>query len=528
MNLPDQRDRYIECLKDLRGTDPRVDKRVIENAKGNSLREACQCILDSSGFDAWRNDPRSGLFWVSGSPGKGKTMLLCGIIDMLDEEAAGNPPSSFFFCQSNDSELNSATAVLRGLIYLLAVNRPPLLRHLQKRYDLAGGKLFDKRDTFFALADIFKSMLLHPTATATSTTAPLYIVVDALDECQTDLDKLLSLIRQTSETKPTCVKWIVSSRNRLTVEEGLRLAQLKTELNLDRNEASVSAAVNTFIEHQVSQLARSKKYDAQLRDTVRDYLRDNADDTFLWVSLVCQSLEKIGARKTLGKLCDFPAGLQSFYRKMLDEMFGLPDEDDENSCKAILAVMLVAYRPITLAELPTLADLEEGYCDRPEWLEDLIRTCCPFLIVRSGTIRFVHKSAKDYLDANAAAEIFPSQPVAKHHEIFSRSLQALMDTLAPDICEQRDRGLLVDEIQIETDPLRAVRYSCVHWVDHLVEATGTGNRPQHLRDLKPGGLLDKFLRRSFLYWLEALSLIRRISDGVIAVTRLETALEVSS
>ncbi|KXX73738.1 Vegetative incompatibility protein HET-E-1 [Madurella mycetomatis] len=516
----DQGDGYIECLKDLRGTDPRVDKRVIENAKGNPLREACQCILGSSGFDAWRDDPRSGLFWVSGSPGKGKTMLLCGIINMLEEEAAGNPPS-FFFCQSNDSELNSATAVLRGLIYLLAVNRPPLLGHLQKRYNLAGGKLFDKRDTFFALADIFKSMLLHPTAT--STTTPLYIVVDALDECQTDLDKLLSLIRQTSETKPTCVKWIVSSRNQLAVEEGLRLAQLKTELNLDRNEASVSAAVYTFIEHQVSQLARLKKYDAQLQDTVRDYLRDNADDTFLWVSLVCQSLEKIGARKTLSKLCDFPAGLQSFYQKMLDQMLGSSDEDDVNSCKAILAVMLVAYRPITLTELPTLADLANEYSDRTEWLEELIRICCPFLIVRHGTIHFVHKSAKDYLDANAAAEIFPSQPAAKHHEIFSRSLQVLMGTLVLDICNQRDRGLCVDEIQTETDPLKAVRYSCVHWVDHLVEATR--NRLQHLQDLKPGGLLDRFLRWYFLYWLEALSLIQRISDGVIAVTRLEAALE---
>ena len=76
-------------------------------------------------------------------------MLLCGIINKLEETAAASASGassscllSYFFCQATDSRINSATAVLRGLIYLLADQQPPLLKHVRKKYDDAGKELF--------------------------------------------------------------------------------------------------------------------------------------------------------------------------------------------------------------------------------------------------------------------------------------------------------------------------------------------------------------------------------------------------
>jgi hypothetical protein len=48
----------------------------------------------------------------------GKTMLLCGIVNEL-KSTAKSDFLSYFFCQATDSRINNATAVLRGLIYLL-------------------------------------------------------------------------------------------------------------------------------------------------------------------------------------------------------------------------------------------------------------------------------------------------------------------------------------------------------------------------------------------------------------------------
>lgn len=72
-------------------------------------------ILSGLGFQRWRSDGGSRLLWIKGDPGKGKTMLLCGIIDEPRKSICSTELLSFFFCQATDSHINSATAVLRGM-----------------------------------------------------------------------------------------------------------------------------------------------------------------------------------------------------------------------------------------------------------------------------------------------------------------------------------------------------------------------------------------------------------------------------
>jgi hypothetical protein len=73
----------------------------------------------------------------------------------------------------------------------------------------------------------------------------------------------------------------------------LERAGNKVRLSLELNVESVSTAVGIYIRHKVRQLAQQKKYDEKTRNAVLDYLFSNANDTFLWVALVCQNLKKI-------------------------------------------------------------------------------------------------------------------------------------------------------------------------------------------------------------------------------------------
>ena len=68
--------------------------------------------------------PAQPLLWVEGDPGKGKTMLLCGIVNELKKSIAERDALSYFFSQATDSKLNNATTVLRGLVYLLVDQQP--------------------------------------------------------------------------------------------------------------------------------------------------------------------------------------------------------------------------------------------------------------------------------------------------------------------------------------------------------------------------------------------------------------------
>jgi hypothetical protein len=505
-----------KCLADLCSTDPRHDKTRIEETKGGLLKNSYRWILENPEFQYWRDDPQSRLLWVKADPGKGKTMLLCGVIDELQKSMAQTGLLSYFFCQATDSRTNSATAVLRGLLYLLVDQQPSLISHVRKKYDHAGKALFEDANAWVALSGLFTNILQDPRVNST------YLIIDALDECVTDLPKLLDFIAQKSAISSR-VKWIVSSRNWPDIEERLERAGHKVKLSLELNAESVSTAVSIFIEQKVSQLAEEKRYDVKTRDAVLEHLASNANDTFLWVSLVCRSLETTSKRNVLKKLESFPPGLDSLYERMMQQ---ISRSDDAELCKQMLASIALVYRPITLEELAALVEQLEDIADDPESIREIISLCGSFLTLREGTIYFVHKSARDFLFTKAFNEIFPSGRELVHYAIFSRSLQIMSRTLRRDMYSVRALGYPIERVkQPDPDPLAASRYSCIYWIDHLCD-WDRGSSANHGIDLQDGGAVDTFIRKKYLYWLEALSLCRSMSNGVVSIAKLEALIQV--
>lgn len=508
------------CIKDLRTTDPREDKKRIEHTKGGLLRDSNQWIFEHADFYNWRNNEQGRVLWIKGDPGKGKTMLLCGIIDEMSaltrlEDKSATTLLSFFFCQATDSRINNAAAVLRGLIYLLINQQPSLLSHVRKKYDHAGKALFEDANAWVALSEIFTRILQDPGLNST------YLIIDALDECIADLPKLLEFIVQRSAISPR-IKWVISSRNWPDIEERLERAGQKMTLCLELNPKSISAAVSTYIEHKTSQLADQKNYDARTREAVIQHLVSNANDTFLWVALVCENLKNVPRWKTLTKLNEFPPGLDSLYRRIVSQIY---NSDDADLCKQILAITSTVYRPITLTQISYLVQTLEDMADDHESLAAIIGLCGSLLTLRDSTIYFVHQSAKDFLLKEASDNIFPSGVRDVHYTIFSRSLQVMYGTLQRDVYSLSAPAISIDQVkQPNPDPLAAAQYSCLYWGDHLIDCDVGGNT---INDLKDGGSVYKFLRTSYLYWLEALSLMKSLSDGIVMIMKLENWLQVS-
>jgi hypothetical protein len=270
-------------------------------------------------------------------------------------------------------------------------------------------------------------------------------------------------------------------------------------------------------------LAQRKKYDKKMRDAVQYYLSSNANDTFLWVALVCQNLEGFQRWETLTKLNTFPSGLDSIYKRMMEQIC---NSDNADLCKQILASTTIVYQPITLKVLSSLIEMLEDMSDDLESLGQIIGLCGSFLTIREGTIYFVHQSAKDYLLTEASGKIFPSGKEEAHYIAFSRSLHVMSRTLRRDIYRLCTLGFPIERVQSpDPDPLVASRYSCIYWVDHLCD-WNPNSGANHRVDLQDGGMVDMFVRKKYLYWLEALSLCRSMSDGVISMTKLEALLQV--
>ena len=516
--LLDEVQRRELCIRDLYLTNPDDDKKRIENTKGGLLEASYHWILENSDFQQWRTDQQCRLLWIKGDPGKGKTMLLCGVIDELEASIAERDRLSYFFCQASDARINNATAVLRGLIYLLLKQHPSLALHFQTEYDRSGKALFEDANAWVALSKMFVALL---SSLESGTT---YLLIDALDECVVDLDNLLAFIALTSSVSPHA-KWIVSSRNWPSIEERLEKIRDKIALSLELNAQSVSAAVGTFIEHKVLKLAALKKYNEKTRAGVSEYLFRNADNTFLWVALVCQYLGKTPRWNTLAQLVRFPPGLDSLYERMLEQVC---TSDHTNLCRQVLATVALVYRPVTMEELTSLVEDIEDLSDDPASVREIISLCGSFLTVREHTVHLVHLSAKDFLFAAGFDKVFPFGKEKIHYNIFCRSLQILSATLKRDIYNLRAPGYPTEDIeQPRPDPLATVSYSCLYWINHLSAWNFVPLEDVSSNVANGGAIIDNFLQTKYLYWLEALSLCRGLSEGVTSMAILEDLVRVS-
>jgi hypothetical protein len=133
---------------------------------------------------------------------------------------------------------------------------------------------------------------------------------------------------------------------------------------------------------------------------------------------------------------------------MMEQMRALNDSEDLEICKRILVSITLAYQPIHLEELVTIAGLPEEFSDDQESLEELVGLCGSFLIIRKRTIYFIHQSAKDYFSTDAKLEIFPHGRGEGHSVIVSRSLQGMSNTLKRDIYDLRNPGYLMSKLTL--------------------------------------------------------------------------------
>lgn len=494
--------------------DPRDEKIRIEKTKGGLLQESFFWVLDHPTFKQWYCNEQTRLLWIRGDAGKGKTMLMIGITDELtrrisnQSERDGVPIFAYFLCQSTDSRLNNSSSILRGLIYLLGVQRPSLLRHLRHKHEHAGRRLFESPDSFYSLSGIFTSMI------GDTNLSNVFLSIDAIDECESGLPQLLGLITQTAATQSK-VKWVVSSRNRDDIERHLGVCDSKLTLRLELNSGEIAHSINNFIDTRVTQLLPLQSY-PEVQCKIKEQIREKSDGTFLWAALVVDELRKTNfAADALEVLEEKPAGLVPLFGQMMDNFRKLPPRNLQR-CMEVLSVAALCRRPLHLLELRVLANLQD--LKRVEELDRLVSMCGSFLTVVSNTVYFIHQSARDYLEAEQGNVVFAAGHEQIHRQIYFRSLKAMSDTLRQDICDLRDPGPVTESSQFDWRALMPIKYSCLNWFYHLCH-DDDANLVNDF-EFSDGGALFSFFTTHLLHWFEALGLMKKITVGIQIIQEL--------
>ncbi|KAJ6600354.1 hypothetical protein DFH09DRAFT_1128093 [Mycena vulgaris] len=177
-----------------------------------------QWLLDLAEFRDWIYAPNS-LLWLEGISGSGKTILSSTIISTLRGRAG---PLAFFYFDTNNSGQSTVTQLLCSLITQLSAQVPSPDQKLNELWiSYARGQHLPSDSELIAEALI---PILGEFAD------PVYIVLDALDECS-ERDKLLSVIGKIIDADLPNFHLLLTSRPE--VPRGSRFVELAVSISLE-------------------------------------------------------------------------------------------------------------------------------------------------------------------------------------------------------------------------------------------------------------------------------------------------------
>ena len=401
--IPDDRNAQPEqLLKFLRALKVMNAKDVlsgIKRQKGERVLNTCGWILKREELSAWGAAADPQLFFITGSPGIGKTMMSTFLINELQKkvERAPGKALAYFFCDDKDQGRKTPISLLRSLIWQILLQRNELFDKIKSDFEAQGDTIAESSSTLWR---ILEGMLRDERA------GEVFILIDALDECDRSMrNELLVCIRELFQSSSTAqagkFKFLVTSRPEDDIVEELN--DVGTRLSM--NSTSVNNDLSNYIDSEVDRLAKRKKYTPRVKERVAAVLKKEANGTFLWVSLMIADLDKEPHMSNVeSKLKRLPKGLNETYSRILNENIS---EEMREDVQFLLHSMVAAQRPLKKKEIASaFAVWKDGCVLTSEDLDEYMDICLAcssiiYLDVRNDdnytTINFCHQSVKDFL-----------------------------------------------------------------------------------------------------------------------------------
>ncbi|KAJ5901856.1 G-protein beta WD- 40 repeats containing protein [Penicillium taxi] len=499
-------------LHNLRCPDSLAVKNRLKETKDKLVLQSFQWMLHNPEYLNWRDGKDVCLLWIKGGAGKGKTMMSIGLIEELSRTRDESTVVAYSFCQNADNALNTLESIIKGLILQLISRQPGLKESLRSRWDTSHNRFTEDMNSWINLWNVLMDMLDRCNC------SKIFLIVDALDECQDNgmADFFKRLVRNGLDRQAK-IKWLLTSRPLDNAERALFVSDEKVQVSLDLNSKYVSQAVEAYISHKVDELSHLYRYKKPLRTELEAELSLKAEGTFLWVSLVCKTLESVSQDEVLTTLRNLPPGLHPFYDRILTQLReGEPD--DVSRCMRLLKAMMLAYRPLKIEEIQSVT----GLTNEEDAIQMLVGRCASLIRMQEQNIEFVHQSARDYLTTKNAQSILDSYEYLGHNDIVQGCLSFLSGSLKMNLVDLPRPDSTKESFDLQDDKEKKSQLSCLDyaatfWVQHLQHVE---SRTVAHSGFSDGGSVSGFLRNKMLEWLECLSLLDRLPLGIKALNIL--------
>jgi len=489
----------------------------------------------------WSDHPNeSCIFWLSGMAGTGKSTIARTVArKWYDKKQLG---ASFFFSRGQ-GDLAHASKFFPTLAYQLARAQPSIAGNIQEA-------IRDHPDiTRQSLRDQWKHLIREPLSQLKDRREPLVVVIDALDECdgEDDIARILQLLSQ-ANTLPGCTPLLVfvTSRPETPIRHGFNNIPTAAHRDCILHEISslaVNYDISVLLRHEFAKI-RENCYQSQEwpDDSSLDLLVQKANGLFIYAATVCRFVGQwaIDPASRLAAVLDDTMSigaptqhLDSIYTMVLQcvratrRPQAVMEEDVPQLFRRVVGSIVILSDTLAAPALGKLLKTEEAV------VKNMLKTLSSVLSYsdkQNTPIRLLHPSFRDFLlDSRRCGDSrFRIVGTDAHRCLAINCLELMSTQLKQDICSLRLPGSLTSEVDRDTINHclpKEVQYACRYWADHLQQ--GTVDLCDSELELLHNQV-HAFLDNHFLHWLEALSLIGKLAEGVLIVKKLESILTVSN
>lgn len=453
---------------------PEDDLATLEEARFDG---SCLWFTSKQSFQDWRdNDQETArIFWLSGKPAMGKSVLAGNVVDELEDL---NLDSSYYFFHHNDTTKSTLHSCLRSIALQMAISNVKVRRKLLALR--ADNLQIDKTDE----RSLWRKIFLNGIFQIERSARPHYWVIDALDECNNHA--LLFPMLSKLET-PFPLKVFITSRFSSDFKRHFALlgpTVLPEQISADDTLHDIAL----YVEKQVSMLPLDQDFRRKVVATVVE----KSSGCFLWVVLVLEELGKVYTEADIEQVLEeVPPDMDDLYKRALDLMSSTVR--NKELVRAILTWVMCAARPMNTTELAQALKLDLGFTVHA--LESSIMSDCGQLIYidKSNRAQIVHKTIRDFLfNPNLESE-FAVTKAAGHGRLAETCLRYMT---SEDMRPPRNYQLTKVLTRL-TKRSTFLDYACVSFSEHI--------RRVHSAEDKFLVLLDGFLKNNVLSWIEYLA-----------------------
>ncbi|KAF2175951.1 hypothetical protein K469DRAFT_679307 [Zopfia rhizophila CBS 207.26] len=477
----------------------------------------------------WAKDRNAKpIFWLNGMAGTGKSTIARTVAQSFANK--GQLGASFFF-KKGDGDRGNASRFFTTIATDLMAHVPGLISSIMKAMEA------DSAISGKALKDQFEKLILQPLSeTAPSKALGLIVVIDALDECERDEDVrvILQLLSRTKDLKPVALRVFVTSRPELPIRLGFKEMSDGTYQDLILHEVpkeTIEHDITVFFEHELAKIREERFLPLEWpgERSIRTLVR-MAIPLFIFAATVCRFVgETIGnPRRRLNDILKYEtedvSKLDMTYLPILNPLFAIQDEREKEKLsrefREIVGGIVVLESPLSITSLAHLLKIpkEDIRCRL-----DSLHSVLSIPIDEGMPVRLLHLSFRDFLldPQKLGKRPFWVDERETHERLTSKCLQLVssLNGLRQNMCNLPSPGILrseIDEQTIQDYVSPEVHYACRYWVHHLEQSKG------HIRDRDP---VHVFLQKHFLYWLEAMSLIKEASESIRMINSLQSLID---